>query len=617
MSVDMLPAQFEKQGLPIINSMVTREGIGPRYFRTCRAIPLGNKKKINTAGLETLKMSASSQPSPSELGAIKKYWGQTPVHVVVLRMEEVYAIETQSKGTILVSQIHPLAWWSEEGQHGKWSVEKAHASEEKLVAAVKNNPHIVLYGNKDQVPTIEKGEGYDLLYRMDIVATNAFTLKQAVERAGLVYHRISDNKFNPIAWETVDQIVALLREIPAADAVHFHCKKGESRTTVTMTMFDMMRNADKASAHDIIYRQGPKGLGGEDITIAKTGKGAIGTHPRWEPTLMNFHQYCLENKANNFVVPFSQWCVSKGIPPESKMTFLAYTHKLSLKSRIPEVSSEEMKQESQLVFNNLDESKLWPNNFRTTQDAFLQTSTFNTLGLQDCLAGGCSQPTALGAEAIFKHLSEFFALTSLICVDLRPYPHWFVFTDKEGHDVNLQGKHAGEVLAEEQKQAKLIAAGKSLRLHLGKEINSDTTALANYRVTLAPTKVMTEKEVIEKMGIRYARLPLSSPASLHDKQVDAIVQLRRENPNAMVIYHCKTGKTRTTLAMCMDDMMQNADKVSLGDILQRQQALGGVDLTTKPAWMGFLIRFYTYCQYQIPRGYKQPWSEWNSSKRPV
>jgi hypothetical protein len=72
----------------------------------------------------------------------------------------------------------------------------------------------------------------------------------------------------------------------------------------------------------------------------------------------------------------------------------------------------------------------------------------------------------------------------------------------------------------------------------------------------------------------------------------------------------------------MYDMMRNARKVSLDDILKRQWLLGGVDLRVEPprddwrhagavARKQFLEKFYQYCKANSD-GFKQSWSEWLS-----
>ena len=73
--------------------------------------------------------------------------------------------------------------------------------------------------------------------------------------------------------------------------------------------------------------------------------------------------------------------------------------------------------------------------------------------------------------------------------------------------------------------------------------------------------------------------------------------------------------------LVMYDMMRNADKVSLNDILVRQHLLGGanlVDASSDQAWKEadyverrkFVDAFYNYCKAEIPSNFKQSWTSW-------
>jgi hypothetical protein len=106
-----------------------------------------------------------------------------------------------------------------------------------------------------------------------------------------------------------------------------------------------------------------------------------------------------------------------------------------------------------------------------------------------------------------------------------------------------------------------------------------------------------------------------------DAEVDRFIRLVRELPDGEWLhFHCKAGHGRTTAFMAMYDMMRNAKKVSLDDILKRQFLIGGIDLAADPLkddWRydgavsrrKSLERFYQYCKANND-GFKQSWSEW-------
>jgi hypothetical protein len=55
--------------------------------------------------------------------------------------------------------------------------------------------------------------------------------------------------------EKIDEIVALLDSIPHDTWIHIHCRNGHGRTSMLLTMLDMMRNAPTVSKEAILERQ--------------------------------------------------------------------------------------------------------------------------------------------------------------------------------------------------------------------------------------------------------------------------------------------------------------------------------------------------------------------------
>lgn len=55
-----------------------------------------------------------------------------------------------------------------------------------------------------------------------------------------------------------------------------------------------------------------------------------------------------------------------------------------------------------------------------------------------------------------------------------------------------------------------------------------------------------------------------------DSQIDALIKLITDNPNAWIHFHCHAGEGRTTMAMAIYDMLHNADKLSFLTIINRQ-----------------------------------------------
>jgi len=592
--------QMKTQGLPIVNSMMEGSGMLPRSFRTSQIIPMGQIQHINAIGLKALNVSGSSQPSPDEMDSVKKFWNNRKVHWIALRKEEVWAIQPKEGSAIVVSQLHGLKWWTGEDFLGRRNVDQIHIDEKELINTTALNRTLSIYGNRDLEPSQENGEAYEMLFRLDIVADIIYTLQQLVEQRGMLYHRIIDNKFGPISWESIDALVNIIRDIPQEDAVHFHCKKGQSRTTIAMVLFDMMRNADKLSAREIIHRQGPEGLGGASLEAdqATQGKSGVAYKFSWEPTLVRFHEYCLEQQNCHFAVSFSEWCQSKGIEKEQEISLAEFSKTLNIHSNIPGQDLPAFDSTTNpLVLALLDEGKQLPHNLRSTQDIHFNAS-FNEEGLDRVYAVASGQPTAQSAVVLFDKIAKVFPSREIIDVDLRDDEHWFVCSGSSGHDVYRKRLQS---LEDEKDVAAQLANEKVIVLHAMND---------HFTVTIAPTKIMTEQDVVEKLGVSYVRIPFAKFGKVLDEHIDRQVQLRLENTEAVIFYHCHDGKSNASLAMCIDDMLANAYHVSFEDILQRQHVLSGIDFDQSR--LIFLASFYDYCKEQKPAGFAITWSIWQT-----
>jgi hypothetical protein len=149
------------------------------------------------------------------------------------------------------------------------------------------------------------------------------------------------------------------------------------------------------------------------------------------------------------------------------------------------------------------------------------------------------------------------------------------------------------------------------------------TSSAPQNVTV--NHASTERDIVEGDGAAYVRLTVTDHARPLDEAVDRFILAVRALPeNGWAHFHCEAGRGRTTTFMVLYDMLRNATRVSLDDIVRRQQLLGYDYDVLRPAdpgsWkapytddrIAFVRAFYDYA-HANPGGRPQLWTEWLKS----
>lgn len=134
--------------------------------------------------------------------------------------------------------------------------------------------------------------------------------------------------------------------------------------------------------------------------------------------------------------------------------------------------------------------------------------------------------------------------------------------------------------------------------------------------------VSTEKKLCKDADVGYLRLPITDHYPLDNLQIDRFISFVKTLPkDAWIHIHCEGGMGRTTAFLCLYDMMHNAKKVSLEDIILRQWLLGGQDFTGKSSknyqkWPDefeqrskMLTLFYEYCRTNSGQ-FSLPYTDW-------
>ncbi len=260
-----------------------------------------------------------------------------------------------------------------------------------------------------------------------------------------------------------------------------------------------------------------------------------------------------------------------------------------------------------------------PKHFRTTSNVLPQS--VNPTGLAELHAAGSGQFSALA----FKLARERMQTDKLLVIDLRQESHGML----NGNAVSWYGPrdaaNAGKSPEQiETRQSQLLITLGEDEIALVNQIvkKSDEGEIEKVKpIEFLVHQTSTEQEFLSGMGVRYQRIYVQDFHAPAADQVDRFISIVNELPkDEWIFFHCRGGVGRTTVFMAMYDMMRNAKKVSFADIMARQTALGGKDLTRLPnkknfkyKWavnrLKFLQQFYAYSRTNTDN-FQTLWTEW-------
>lgn len=276
----------------------------------------------------------------------------------------------------------------------------------------------------------------------------------------------------------------------------------------------------------------------------------------------------------------------------------------------------------------LDSKNIWafPESFRTTSKPLLATVKLSLLGLKDLHALGSAQFSELQLQKVKQFIG-----TSFTIVDLRQESHGFLNGNAISWYGDFDWANLGKTNQEvDQDQQRRLTALKnqshvivSVILHKSIEGAINKTQLLNMPIQT----VFSEQELAQHLNLGYQRFYVTDRRAPIPSEVDRFVVFMKNLPKDQWVYfHCREGKGRTTTFMSMADMMRNAKSVSLDDIVNRQAALGGIDLLREHSKKGlgkkfvdqriiFIKTFYAYC-VQNNDNFATSFSNWmNAQKR--
>jgi Inositol hexakisphosphate len=266
-----------------------------------------------------------------------------------------------------------------------------------------------------------------------------------------------------------------------------------------------------------------------------------------------------------------------------------------------------------------------PRNFRTTDDVPKANDgkSPSTTGLIDLHASGSGEFTADNLKLLLTRMHG-----PVTIFDLRQETHIFVnglpvswFATRDWANV---GRSQTEIEEAEAAWVQSLAPGSEIAVRPGapvKKGNADSAATQQVVVKQASI----ERDLASSAGANYVRVAVTDHTRPLDDAVDRLILAVRALPeNAWAHFHCEAGLGRTTIFLVLYDMLRNAPRVSLEDVVRRQAILGyGYDvlqpvkpLNWKAPYMAeradFIRVFYDYARAN-PNGRPRLWSEWLKS----
>jgi hypothetical protein len=266
-----------------------------------------------------------------------------------------------------------------------------------------------------------------------------------------------------------------------------------------------------------------------------------------------------------------------------------------------------------------------PRNFRTTDDPLKANDgkTPSTIGLIDVHASGSGEFTADNLKLLLARMHG-----PVTIFDLRQETHIFInglpvswYATRDWANV---GRSQTEIEEAEAAWVQSLGPGSEIAVRPGHPVKKgNVDSVVPQQVIVKEASI--ERDLASAAGTGYVRVAVTDHARPLDEAVDRFIVAVRALPNdAWAHFHCEAGLGRTTTFMVLYDMLRNATRVSLDDIVCRQKLLGYNYDVLRPAgprnWkapymedrIAFIRAFYNYTRAN-PNGRPQIWSEWLKS----
>jgi hypothetical protein len=266
-----------------------------------------------------------------------------------------------------------------------------------------------------------------------------------------------------------------------------------------------------------------------------------------------------------------------------------------------------------------------PRNFRTTDDPLKASDGKmpSTIGLIDLHASGSGEFTADNLKLLLAR-----AHGPVTIFDLRQETHIFVnglpvswFATRDWANV---GRSQTEIEEGEVAWVQSLKSRSEIAVRPGEPVKKGNADSALPQQVIV-REASIERDLISSAGTSYVRVAVTDHTRPLDDAVDRFILAVRALPeNAWAHFHCEAGLGRTTTFLVLYDMLRNATRVSLEDIVRRQKLLGydydvlGVAGNWKAPYtkdrIAFVRAFYDYARAN-PNGRPRLWSERLRSER--
>ena len=264
----------------------------PRSFRFMNDDWLNDVrgKEPTRQGLDTLRASASGQPSVAALSTIydkiREREPDAKIFIVDLRQE--------SHG---YANSLPVSWYVEHNaaNAGKTAAEVEADEVERLKNLRGVDTTFEPLGNADK----------KVFKPITIIPRVTQTERTAAEMAGFEYVRFAAADMQFPAPEIVDDFITFVVNLPENSWLHFHCQAGHGRTTTFLVMYDIMKNPD-VSLEDICKRQYL--LGGSNLLLEPEGDDWYAKMARDRAKKIRlFYDFMQGTRAEQIGLPWSEW----------------------------------------------------------------------------------------------------------------------------------------------------------------------------------------------------------------------------------------------------------------------------------------------------------------------